>query len=204
MRAVDDAQSVKRLISVVEAVRRGDHLRVNAEDAVELDAVAGLLEHLTPGGVFGVFARFQPTARESPCGTLTLGPVGEEHTTALIGDDGVRRDAEVHPVTLTSRREPMPRCPSLLGYESMLWGKARVGGAPIQDVVSSLIAIDAVTYVAETTGSFDVMFELTCSDDIELRQALDRIRQIPAISGVVGHLYFDLIYKPMIPRVGPR
>lgn len=93
---------------------------------------------------------------------------------------------------------------SLLGYESMLWGKARVGGAPIQDVVSSLIAIDAVTYVAETTGSFDVMFELTCSDDIELRQALDRIRQIPAISGVVGHLYFDLIYKPMIPRVGPR
>ncbi|MCU1636864.1 MAG: AsnC family transcriptional regulator [Cryobacterium sp.] len=92
----------------------------------------------------------------------------------------------------------------ILGYGSMLWGKARVGGAPILDAVRGLIAIDAVTYVAETTGSFDLMFELTCIDDVELRQALDRIRQIPSITGVIGHLYFDVIYKPMIPRVGTK
>jgi DNA-binding Lrp family transcriptional regulator len=88
----------------------------------------------------------------------------------------------------------------LLGYEAMLWARASVSGAAMSDVVDGLAGISAVTYIAETMGSFDVMFEITCVDDAEVRATLDRVRQLPYLSNVVWHRYFDAIFKPMIPQ----
>jgi Lrp/AsnC family transcriptional regulator for asnA, asnC and gidA len=88
----------------------------------------------------------------------------------------------------------------LLGYESMLWARASVSGAAISDVVDDLAGIAAVTYIAETMGSFDVMFEITCIDDSEVRETFDQVRRLPHLSNVVWHRYFDAIFKPMIPQ----
>lgn len=89
----------------------------------------------------------------------------------------------------------------LMGYGALAWGRACVVGGPIAPVIEALVEVDAVTYVAETAGSFDIMFELTCVDDAELREALDVIRQIPFLRELAMHRYLDAIYKPMIPSL---
>jgi DNA-binding Lrp family transcriptional regulator len=91
--------------------------------------------------------------------------------------------------------------PSALGYSFMIWAKVTVSGGDVEDVVRSLVAIDSVSYVAETLGSFDLMFELICADQLELRESLREIRQIPAVHRVISHTYFELFQKPMLPRV---
>jgi Lrp/AsnC family transcriptional regulator for asnA, asnC and gidA len=88
--------------------------------------------------------------------------------------------------------------PVFLGYETMAWLAITVNGGNSESVVESLIAMEAVSYIAETAGSFDLMVELVCIDERELLESLVRIRQLAGIRSALPHVYFDLYYKPML------
>nr|WP_275941276.1 Lrp/AsnC family transcriptional regulator [Planosporangium flavigriseum] len=90
--------------------------------------------------------------------------------------------------------------PVFLGFDTMAWLAVRLSGHGSASVVESLIAMEPVSYIAETAGSFDLMVELVCIDERELRESLDQIRQMDGIAAVLPHVYFDLYYKPMLLR----
>lgn len=90
--------------------------------------------------------------------------------------------------------------PVFLGFETMAWLAVKLSGHGSASVVESLIAMEPVSYIAETAGSFDLMIELVCIDERELLESLDQIRQIEGILTVLPHIYFDLYYKPMLLR----
>ncbi|CPU67655.1 Uncharacterised protein [Mycobacteroides abscessus] len=111
MGPVDDADRVQRPVAVLgpDPVGGVDHEAVDAEQAVELDVVAGLLAHLADGRGGGVLARVDAAAGQRPAAAVPLAPVGEEHPAVLADDHGVGGDTGLHgPIMRDGGHRPGP------------------------------------------------------------------------------------------------
>lgn len=110
-RAIDDAQRMQGLVvTVAHALSRRDHPGVDAEKPVEHNAIPGLFEHFASCGRFGILTGLETSTGQCPCRAMTLDPMGKEHATVVVGDDGVGRDAHVHSVTLATSAECVIDC----------------------------------------------------------------------------------------------
>lgn len=87
--------------------------------------------------------------------------------------------------------------PALLGYRSM--AMACIEALPGSDrlaLARGLFAVDAVDYVVVTSGRFDVMAEILCTDDDALRTTVDTaIRTCPGAARVELLPYLELRYQ---------
>ena len=63
----------------------------------------------------------------------------------------------------------------------------------LDPVVDAISALDEVSYVVVTAGSFDVMVEVVCEDDEHLLRVLnDRIRTIDGVRSTETFVYLTL------------
>lgn len=92
-----------------EALLGGHHERVDGEELVEPRGVAGLFEDLPPGGIRGVLSWVDAPTGESPALPAVLVPVGEQNP-ALVNDDPVGADSDVHEPTLVRRCDALTGC----------------------------------------------------------------------------------------------
>jgi Lrp/AsnC family transcriptional regulator for asnA, asnC and gidA len=83
--------------------------------------------------------------------------------------------------------------PQSLGYQIMAWVGVRIGDEDVWDVVRKISDCGSTTYVAVTTGRFDVFAELVCFTEAELLDELANLRR--AAAEVEAFVYLDLFYK---------
>ena len=84
--------------------------------------------------------------------------------------------------------------PMALGFNIMTMIGVRVDGdIKIKSVAEALAALPQVSYVAVTTGRFDVLVEAVCGDQEQLFKLLDDdIRSIPGVRGTEAFTYLKL------------
>ncbi len=93
--------------------------------------------------------------------------------------------------------------PLRLGYRFTSWVGIHVGqGGRAQDVAEALTHLSSVSYVAITTGRWDVLAEVVAATGESLLAVLDeRIRAIDGVVGLESWLYVALHYKAIRPRL---
>ena len=84
--------------------------------------------------------------------------------------------------------------PMALGFNIMTMIGVRVeGDIKIKSVAEALANLPQVSYVAVTTGRFDVLVEAVCGDQEQLFKLLDDdIRSIPGVHGTEAFTYLKL------------
>lgn len=82
--------------------------------------------------------------------------------------------------------------PLQLGFARQAMVGVRVNGA-LEPVADALSAIDEVSYVVLTAGSFDLLAEVVCESDEHLLEIISRqIRGIPGVAGTETLVYLKL------------
>jgi Lrp/AsnC family transcriptional regulator for asnA, asnC and gidA len=82
--------------------------------------------------------------------------------------------------------------PTQVGFTRQAMIGVRVDGH-LDPVVDAISALDEVSYVVVTAGSFDVMVEVVCEDDEHLLRVLnDRIRTIDGVRSTETFVYLTL------------
>jgi Lrp/AsnC family transcriptional regulator for asnA, asnC and gidA len=81
--------------------------------------------------------------------------------------------------------------PRLLGFTRAAMLGVRVDGDPTV-AASAIGAIDAVTYVVVTAGSFDLLVEVVCRDDDQLLDLARRVRAVPDVRETEMFVYLQL------------
>jgi len=84
--------------------------------------------------------------------------------------------------------------PLALGFNIMTMIGVRVEGEiKIKSVAEALAKLPQVSYVAITTGRFDVLVEIVCEDQAQLFELLENdIRTIPGVRGTEAFNYLKL------------
>lgn len=92
--------------------------------------------------------------------------------------------------------------PLRLGYRYTSWVAIRVDGrGRAQEVAEALTRLEPVSYVALTSGRFDVMAEVATASGESLLSVLDGdIRGIDGVASLESWLYITLHYKVIRPR----
>jgi Lrp/AsnC family transcriptional regulator for asnA, asnC and gidA len=68
----------------------------------------------------------------------------------------------------------------------------RVDG-PIDPVVAAVSALDEVSYVVVTAGSFDLLVEVVCTDDEHLLRVINHhLRAVDGVRSTETFVYLDL------------
>lgn len=82
--------------------------------------------------------------------------------------------------------------PMALGYPVMAALGVRVD-RNVRDVADRIADIDGVIYVVFTSGSFDLLVEVLCSDSSRLLEVIDdEVRRIPDVRSVESFTYFGI------------
>jgi Lrp/AsnC family transcriptional regulator for asnA, asnC and gidA len=82
--------------------------------------------------------------------------------------------------------------PLQLGFARQAMVGVRVHGA-LEPVADALSAIDEVSYVVLTAGSYDLLAEVVCESDEHLLEIISRqIRGIPGVAGTETLVYLKL------------
>ncbi len=82
--------------------------------------------------------------------------------------------------------------PLQVGFQRQAMIGLRVSG-DMTSVADALTAMDEVSYVVTTAGSFDVLAEVVCEDDDHLLELLStRIRTLPGVSATETFVYLKL------------
>ena len=82
--------------------------------------------------------------------------------------------------------------PLQLGFHRQAMVGLRVVG-DLSGAAEALTAMDEVTYVVTTAGSFDILAEVVCEDDDELLDLLSRrIRALPGVQHTETFVYLKL------------
>jgi DNA-binding Lrp family transcriptional regulator len=94
--------------------------------------------------------------------------------------------------------------PMSLGYEVVaLVGVAVTAGTGLEVLAREISEVTAVTYVAISSGRFDLWFEIVCRDqDDLLRLTEDEIRRRPGIARLESFVYLDLRHRPVPAPTG--
>lgn len=91
--------------------------------------------------------------------------------------------------------------PLRLGYRSSSWVAIRVhGGGRVNEVAEALTRLQPVSYVALTSGRWDVLTEVVTESGEALLSALDDVRAIAGVATLQTWTYIALHYKPVRPR----
>ncbi len=87
--------------------------------------------------------------------------------------------------------------PRVVGYQSIAMVALRITGDTTRpELAERLFEIEAVDYAVTTFGRYDALVELTCLDDRDLGEAIDKkIRKIPGVKDVDVFPYLDLHYQ---------
>ncbi len=78
-----------------------------------------------------------------------------------------------------------------LGFDSMAMLGVNTVGAP-QSVADELTTWDEASYVVVTTGRFDVLVELVCTDRRHLLEVTNRLRELPGVVSTETFVYLQL------------
>lgn len=82
--------------------------------------------------------------------------------------------------------------PMTLGFNvQSLVGVTAVGD--LEQVASSIAAIEETDYVVITSGRYDVMIEVVCEDNQHLLRLLNTIREVPGVESVEALTYLKLM-----------
>ncbi|MFN8163078.1 MAG: Lrp/AsnC family transcriptional regulator [Solirubrobacterales bacterium] len=89
--------------------------------------------------------------------------------------------------------------PPLLGYRGMANVAVRVQPSrSLREVAADLAEVEAVDYLAVTTGSYDLFVDVVCRDRSELLRILDEeIRSVRGVASVETFLYLGFPYQGM-------
>ena len=154
----------------------------------------------------------QRSASLSPVVQTTVGrPLLDEVSKRIVEqlqDDGRRPYASIAATVGLSEAAVRPRVgrliksgvvqivavtnPLQLGFTRQAMIGVRVDGH-LDPVVDAISALEEVSYVVVTAGSFDVMVEVVCEDDEHLLRVLnDRIRTIDGVRSTETFVYLTL------------
>jgi Lrp/AsnC family transcriptional regulator, regulator for asnA, asnC and gidA len=82
--------------------------------------------------------------------------------------------------------------PILSGMRRMAMIGVRTQG-PTDNVAASLQAMPDVDYLVVTAGSFDLLAEVVVSDDAQLLDLTNRIRNVPGVVSTESFIYLNLV-----------
>jgi DNA-binding Lrp family transcriptional regulator len=87
--------------------------------------------------------------------------------------------------------------PGLFGYSTSAWLCLNVSGkSSVQDAAQRMSELPHVTYVAITSGRFDLMVEVVCKDKDELLQLVDdQVRRKYGFARTEVLVCFDFLYR---------